>query len=173
MFDAETIKLIRSAPPLQGLDLKDLPKQLTRENSTIVLLRMRLRESAGSGALEPELAGVVERLESLAPTQEAFVAATPNRPNRASAAFVAATAHQLCFSAQRLRRWEATPSLLGAHAIAPEIAAAIMFLVAGRLGRRRPDGTTDQFCSNSVDADVVRAMQKIDALFAQGDGPSN
>ena len=104
MFDAETSELIRSAPPLQGLDLEDLPKQLTREYFTIVSLRMRLRESAGSGALEPELAGIVERLESLAPTQEAFVAATPNRPNRASAAFLAATAHQLCFSAQRLGR---------------------------------------------------------------------
>lgn len=91
------------APPLQGLDLEDLPKQLTRAYFTIAadaLARKRRK-----WALEPELAGVTERLESLAPTQEAFA--------------------------------------------------------------------KDQFYIKSVDADAVPAMQKIDALFAQGDGPSN
>jgi hypothetical protein len=39
MFDAQTVELIRSAPPLGGLELEDLPKELTRAYSTIVSMR--------------------------------------------------------------------------------------------------------------------------------------
>jgi hypothetical protein len=42
-----------------------------------------------------------------------------------------------------------------------------------RILRHANISTTDQFYIKSVDADAVRAMQKIDALFAQGDGPAN
>ena len=132
MFDAQTVELIRSAPPLDGLDLETLPKQLTEAYSRIVSLRMRLRELLSAERFETELGEMIRRLESIALTQEAFVAATPNRGNRAAAAFVAASAHQLRFSAERLVATEDTPSRLSIEAVAPEIAATLMFLVAGR-----------------------------------------
>ncbi|HXJ96548.1 MAG TPA: hypothetical protein VMT20_27230 [Terriglobia bacterium] len=74
----------------------------------------------------------MRRLEGIALTQEALVAAVPNRENRSSAAFVAATAHQLRYSAERLLVSDEAPSRLSIDAIAPEIASALMFLIAGR-----------------------------------------
>ena len=46
-------------------------------------------------------------------------------------------------------------------------------LAAKSLLRHANISTTDQFYIKSVDADAVRAMQKIDTLFARGDGPAN
>ena len=89
MFDAQTVALIRSAPPLEGLELEDLPKELTRAYSTMVSMRMRLRQILTADVFETELGDVIRRLETLALTQEAFVTATPERSNRAAAAFVA------------------------------------------------------------------------------------
>lgn len=65
MFDTPTAELIAAAPPLEGLDLSDLPKELTRAYSTIVSLRMRLREANVSEAPREELRSVLERLERL------------------------------------------------------------------------------------------------------------
>ena len=132
MFDSETVDLIRSAPPLEGLELDDLPKVLTRAYSRIVALRMRLRATLSAEAYEAELGEMSRELETIALTQEAFVAATPDRENRASAAFVAASAHQLRFSAERLSSPDEAPSRLTIEAIAPEIASTLMFLIAGR-----------------------------------------
>src|SRR5579872_1983136 len=133
MFDAQTVELIRSAPPLDGLELETLPKQLTEAYSRIVSLRIRLRELLSAERFETELGDMVRRLESIALTQEAFVAATPGRANRPAAAFVAASAHQLRFAAERLIATDETPSRLSIEAVAPEIAATLMFLVAGRV----------------------------------------
>ena len=132
MFDAQTVELIRSAPPLEGLALDELPKELTRAYSTIVSLSIRLREVLTEERFETELGDIVRRLETIALTQEAFVAATPDRVNRASAAFVAGSAHQLRFSAERLLEIHNEPSSLSINAIAPEIAATLLFLIAGR-----------------------------------------
>lgn len=132
MFDQQTIDLIQSAPPLEGLDLAELPKDLTRAYSTIVSLRMRLRESITSEVYEAELGETERRLLATALTQEALVAALPDRANRESAAFVAASAHQLRFSAIRLMAAANEPSYLLADCIAPEIAATVLFLIAGR-----------------------------------------
>jgi hypothetical protein len=132
MFDPQTVELIRSAPPLEGLELDELPKELTKAYSTIVSLRMRLREIQNEETFEAELGATVRRLESIALTQEAFVASSPDRENRESAAFVAATAHQLRFSAEILLAPEEAPSRLSIEAIAPEIASTLMFLIAGR-----------------------------------------
>jgi hypothetical protein len=132
MFDPQTVELIRSAPPLEGLELEQLPKQLTEAYSRIVSLRMRLREILTEEIFQTELGDMVRLLESIALTQEAFVTATPDRANRASAAFVAASAHQLRFSAEKLLASEEEPSRLSLEAIAPEIASTLMFLISGR-----------------------------------------
>ena len=70
MFDAQTVELIRSAPPLEGLDLEDLPKVLTRAYSRIVSLRMRLREVLSAEEFEGELGEMVRELETIRLTQE-------------------------------------------------------------------------------------------------------
>ena len=132
MFDPQTVELIRSAPPLEGLALDELPKELTRAYTQIVSLRMRMRELMNEATFGAELGEMVRRLESIALTQEAFVAAVPDRANRESAAFVAATAHQLRYSAERLLVLAEAPSRLSIEAIAPEIASTLMFLIAGR-----------------------------------------
>jgi hypothetical protein len=95
-------------------------------------MRMRLRQMLTADIFETELGDVIRRLETLALTQEAFVTAMPERSNRAAAAFVAASAHQLRFSAETLVENTEEPSLVAVRAIAPEIAATIMFLIAGR-----------------------------------------
>jgi hypothetical protein len=132
VFDTQTADLIRSAPPLEGLDLDNLPKQLTQAYSTIVSLRMRLREVQTAETLDPDFAATLLQLERLALTQEAFVAVAPGRPNRSAAAFVAASAHHLRFAAEVLLGGADEPSLLSAEAVGPEIAATLMFLIAGR-----------------------------------------
>jgi hypothetical protein len=132
MFDTQTAELIRSAPPLEGLNLDNLPKQLTEAYSTIISLRLRLREVQTAETLDPDLANTIRELERLAFAQEAFVAIAPNRPNRAAAAFVAASAHHLRFSAQVLLGISDRPSQLSAEAIGPEIAATLLFLIAAR-----------------------------------------
>ncbi len=133
MFDTSTAELIASAPALDGLDLTNLPKELTRTYSTIVSLRMRLREANVSEASTEELRDILARLERLGYAQEAFAAVAPDRANRAAAAFLAASAHQLRFSAERLQSPVRVRSQLAAEAIGPEIAATVMFLIADRV----------------------------------------
>ena len=133
MFDTPTAELIAAAPALDGLDLSNLPKELTRAYSTIVSLRMRLRGSNVSEAPTEELRSILERLERLGFAQEAFAAVAPDRENRAAAAFVAASAHQLRFAAERLQSPVRVRSQLTVDAIGPEIAATVMFLIADRV----------------------------------------
>jgi hypothetical protein len=126
MFDPETIGLIRRAPPLEGLDLENLPQLLTDAFATVVAARIRLRTGvpdASQADLEPTLT----LLNRLAAAHESYVALLPDRENRASAAFVAASAHQ----ARRLGRVSAPePSRITTSAISSEISAALLFLVA-------------------------------------------
>lgn len=63
MFDTQTAELIRSAPTLEGLDLDNLPKQLTKAYSTVVSLRLRLRELQTRDTLDPDLANTIRELE--------------------------------------------------------------------------------------------------------------
>jgi superfamily II DNA/RNA helicase len=133
MFDPPTVALITSAPPLEGLDQATLSKELTRAYSTIVSLRMRLRGLSERVDAPDELKEILTLLERLGYAQEAFAALAPERPNRASAAFVAATAHQLRFTARRLQQPSEQITQVSAAAIGPELAATIMFLVADRV----------------------------------------
>lgn len=126
MFDPETVELIQRAPPLEGLDLAALPQVLTDAFATVVAARIRLR----TGTPEPEgteVAQTLAMLTRLAATHEIYVALMPDRDNRASAAFVAASAHQ----ARRLARVGDQPaSRISATNISSEISAALLFLIA-------------------------------------------
>ena len=55
MFDPITADLIRSAPPLEGLDLKGLPRELTDAFATVVSARIRLRTGALVIGTEPAI----------------------------------------------------------------------------------------------------------------------
>jgi hypothetical protein len=74
MFDEQTIGLIQSAPPLPGLDLVGLPKELTRVYSTIVALRMRMRAAVDAATYKAELGDAERQLWKIAMAQEALVA---------------------------------------------------------------------------------------------------
>ena len=65
MFDPTTAALIRAAPPLEGLDLDNLPKRLTEAFADIVSARIRLR-GAPADAEDEALAATVTELRRIA-----------------------------------------------------------------------------------------------------------
>ncbi|NJS13621.1 MAG: DEAD/DEAH box helicase [Sphingopyxis sp.] len=127
MFDPITSALIAASPPLEGLDLDALPKRLTEAFADIVAARIRLRGQDAEEASETLKETLLE-VRRLAAAHEAFVALLPERDNRASAAFVAASAHQVCLAGKVAE--EAEFSYLDGASIAPEICATLLFLVA-------------------------------------------
>ena len=128
MFDSLTADLIRKAPPLEGLDLDRLPEQLSEFYAKIVTARLRLRSDQVVD--DEELEELITSIQRLAFTNEALVSVLPLRENRAAAAFVAASAHQLVFNAKRVRRPGAAPSFLGVHSVSPDISSMLLYLVA-------------------------------------------
>lgn len=127
MFDPITSALIAASPPLEGLDLEALPKRLTEAFADIVAARIRLRGEETEQASETLKETLLE-VRRLAAAHEAFVALLPERDNRASAAFVAASAHQVCLIGSVADGDE--PSYLDGASVAPEICAALLFMVA-------------------------------------------
>lgn len=128
MYDPLTVDLIRQTPPLRDLDRDGLPDWLTKSYATIVAERLRLR--TGEAADDKKLAELVARSRRLAFTNEALVSVSPGRDDRAAAAFVAATAHQLVFNAERVHTAEKSSSFLDVQSVSPDIAAMLLFLVA-------------------------------------------
>jgi hypothetical protein len=126
MFDATTAALIRAAPPLEGLDLDNLPKRLTEAFADIVSARIRLR-GATAEVDDEALLGTVAKLRHLAAAHETYAALLPNRENRASAAFVAASAHQAISLALR---GAYAPSHVDIAAVSPDVCATLLFLLA-------------------------------------------
>ena len=94
---------------------------------------MRLRGANVSGTSAGELDAILARLERLGHAQEALAAIAPDRKNRSAAAFVAASAHELRFAAERLQSPVIVRSQMSGEAIGPEIAAIVMFLIADRV----------------------------------------
>ena len=127
MFDPITSALIAASPPLEGLDLEALPKRLTEAFADIVAARIRLRGEETEQASETLKETLLE-VRRLAAAHEAFVALLPERDNRAAAAFVAASAHQVCLIGSVADGDE--PSYLDGASVAPEICAALLFMVA-------------------------------------------
>lgn len=129
MFDAETIALMQGAPQLEGLDLGRLPQQLTEAYATIVALRIRMSSGPGDLVIPEELTQTLQKLKRLALTNEALVAALPNREDRAAAAFVAASAHHATLLALSVAG-PTTEHTLGWSSIPPAVAATLLFTIA-------------------------------------------
>ena len=155
MFDPSTAALIRRVPPLEDLDRQNLPDQLSATYAKIVTTRLRLR--SGEGVDTDELQTLIADTRRLAFTNEAFVSASPDREDRAAAAFVAATAHQLVFNAQRILTSDIPSSSLNAEGVSPDISAMLLFLVAeasadaGELAQRiRPEQGSDALVERAL-----------------------
>lgn len=130
MFDPDTIRLMESAPELDGLEQSDIPKLLTEAYARIVAMRIRLQELHSEGTGLVELRQNIEQLKRLAATQEAFVAASRNRENRASAAFVAGSAHHASILYDQAFADHRVRTALTSEYISPEVSAALLFLTA-------------------------------------------
>ncbi|MFM0363053.1 DEAD/DEAH box helicase [Paraburkholderia sediminicola] len=130
MFDADTVALISSAPALPGLNLADLPQQLTNAYATLVAARIRIHEMADANSLAEDVTRRVREINRIAFSQEALVSALGDRENRAAAAFVGGAAHHVVLLADKIRRVDPRPSRLALDSISPEVSATILFLIA-------------------------------------------
>jgi hypothetical protein len=131
VFDADTIRLIARAPPLEGVNLEDLPRQLTNAYAAIVAARIRLRAGVlEQDRLPSEIIAPLNEMRRLAFTHEALVSVSGNRENRAAAAFVAGAAHHITLMAEKVRNPVTRASELGYQSVSPEISAALLFLIA-------------------------------------------
>lgn len=149
MFDPVTIDLISRAPPLGDLDLSELPQRFTNAFAEIVAARVRLRGVATRDERGEAVIELLAEMRRLAAAQELLVATAPQRADRASAAFVAGTAHQLCLMAESLDA-DGTSRFSSINAIQADhdICATLLFLIAdsqsdaAEMAKRlkRPDG---------------------------------
>lgn len=124
MYDETTARLIRSTPDLPDLDRENLPDLLSRHYAEIVAARVRVREDE-----DASLDDVIDFGIRLAQTNEALVAVTPQRDDRAAAAFVAATAYQLVFQAEHIAGEGGEYAELNQQGIAESVAAMMLFLI--------------------------------------------
>jgi hypothetical protein len=130
MFDPETVDLMNRAPELEGLESERISQTITEAYAEIVSSRIRMREIQGGEAAEFELPKVIQKMRRLAFTQEAFVASSIGREDRAAAAFVAASAHHACLLAENLVTSRERKSTLSFEGISPDVSATILFLCA-------------------------------------------
>jgi hypothetical protein len=136
MYDADTVDLIRSAPSLDGLDRQRLPEALSKAFARVVAARFRLRE--GGVDDDQEIIALIAEMQRLAFTNEVLVAVSPDRYDRAAAAFVAGSAHQLCFNARRIgAEDEASGTYIDANAVLriPMISPGCTDLISPRIPR--------------------------------------
>lgn len=124
MFDAETAALIRSAPPLRGVDPQLLPQELTAIYAELAGLRLRAVQLADA----PDYLAQFERLARIAAVYEAQVDDTIEGEARRAAAFVAGTAYQIL--GRVMPTLPDRADFLSAGAIHPRIAAPLLFLIA-------------------------------------------
>lgn len=128
MFDAFTTALISSAPQFEGLDLETLPKRLTQAFADIVAARLRFRGNP-EAQLPEELVALLSEMRRIAASHEALVALLPERENRASAAFVAAAAHQAYALGDHLRQ-APRGSYVSGSSVSADVCATLLFLIA-------------------------------------------
>ena len=129
MFDPQTAQLISDVPELPDLDRENLAKTLSEYFAKISSARIRLR-SLEEAEADVTLNGVIEDMRRLARTNEAFVSVDLDREDRAAAAFVAGTAHQLVFKAEQLQEREEESSRLTSSEISSDISTVLLFLIA-------------------------------------------
>ena len=130
MFDPDSVNLMNKAPELEGLESERISQTITEAYAEIVSSRIRMRELQEDETAEIELPEVIQRMRRLAFTQEAFVASSIERENRAAAAFVAASAHHACLLAENLLTPRERQSNLSFEGISSDVSATILFLCA-------------------------------------------
>ncbi|WP_405423462.1 DEAD/DEAH box helicase [Pantoea stewartii] len=129
MFDPVTIDLINSAPQLKSLGLEELPQRFTNAYAEIVAARVRYHSASDREDKNEKLEELLEEMRRLAATQELLVTSMPERSDRAAAAFVAGTAHQLCMMAE-VSKGGARAPFIDTIRVAPEICSTLLFLIA-------------------------------------------
>lgn len=170
MFDAESARLIRLAPAVADINPQTLPQDLTRAYAQLVALRLRSAEPDAGAAAELRH----ERLLKLAAVYEGVVDSFEDEDHRRGAAFVAATAYQIL---GRLVDEDAIDlPLLAPDGIHPNIAAPLLFLIAGqspdareagaRLSPPREEPVLIQALIESV-ADLAR--ENLDGILARAE----
>lgn len=127
MYDSITSQLIMSTPKLSKLDGKSLPDYLSKAYAKIVSRRVLLRTEEVD---KDDLNEMVKFFLRLARTNEALVSISPEREDKKSASFVAATAYQLVFQATILRDSNITYSYINLQSISPDVSAMLLFLIA-------------------------------------------
>lgn len=130
MFDIDTEELIINAPDLSSLESKALPKLLTKAYAQISAARIRVGNIDEFGGDTEELEGIISEIQRLAFTNEAYVSTLRNKKDRASAAFVAGTAHQLCYLSKLNSNLENKVTNIKPRYISSEVSAALLFLIA-------------------------------------------
>lgn len=126
MFDAESAALIRSAPALEGVDPALLPQELTAIYADLAGLRLRAAQIAD----DPAYAARLARIARIATIYEALVDSGTEGEDRRAAAFVAGTAYQVLGRIDPSARVRS--DYLTAAAINPNVAAPLLFLIAGQ-----------------------------------------
>jgi superfamily II DNA/RNA helicase len=125
MFDAATAQLLRSAPPVPGLDPQNIPALLTRHYANLVSARL---SGTGGTASDGEGGWTLERISD---TYELVTSLQTEGSVRKAAAFVAGTAQQIL--ARRQAASPAGPAVVAnvdRDRVDPTIAAALLFLAA-------------------------------------------
>jgi hypothetical protein len=130
VYDAVTSALIAGAPALDGLDPGTLREDLTAAYVEIAAARLSLGEA--DSPLSPELTRLMGRMGRLADAYEARIVLDLDSDRRLSIAFVAGSARQFMMLASRLRHPGMVTTRLDEDAVGPEIAAALLFLIAER-----------------------------------------
>lgn len=157
MFDASTVSLIASGPELAGVNLKELPNEFTKAYAEIVAARLRFADDQEEN-LSPALITTLRRMRRLSATHEALVALLPDRENRAAAAFISGTAHQVYAQGIALRQSPPQQSFITRSSVSPEVCATLLFMIA--------DSFADAAeASKAILPDQIRATKIEDALL--------
>jgi hypothetical protein len=115
-------------------------------------------------------------MRRLAAAQELLVATAPERADRAAAAFVAGTAHQLCLMAEIVTAGEERVPYVDAIRVAPEICATLLFLIADSQSdaAEMAKGLVANLEDLSAEAQLIRAIGDLAAgrlqTIIDGDG---
>lgn len=129
MFDASTVSLIASGPELTGVNLEELPREFTKAYAEIVAARLQFRDNKDEN-LPSALVRTLRRMKRLAATHEALVALLPDRENRAAAAFISGTAHQVYAQGVALRQALPRQSYIDRSSVSPDVCATLLFMIA-------------------------------------------
>ena len=119
MFDESSLRLIRTAPNLPGLEAEMLGELLTEAHIELATIRIEIL-----GEDEVRRNVLLDKVRRLATTFEAYVALDLQPAQTQAAAFVAASAHQVITSATEGRA--VGPTLLSSDAVSSTIASTLL-----------------------------------------------